>query len=137
MYPKEHAITSTAAVLLYAIASGVDAPTTSLWAAIAVVSTIAIDVDHLLVLLARGDFSHIRMFLADPFVVFRSPAKIKDEIYFKGFGGIRLVSHSAVIATAYLVSERLAPNLTAPLMLSLIVHCALDVWDYIENPQDR
>lgn len=137
MYPKQHFISSTTVVLVYAIAAGVDGWTLLLWLSAAAAVTVGLDGDHFLVLLARKDFEHMRMVLGDPLRVLRNPKTVKREIYFHGFGGLRILTHTIIIIAAYLACKTMLPSLLTPISISLLVHLFLDCLDYAINPQDR
>ena len=137
MLPKEHVLTSCAAVIICAALLGLRPSELVIWAALAAVATVLIDFDHLLIMLALKDRRPIAVEIITHPQRYTNVTTLRDRMHFAGFGILRMKAHFAETLAAALIMLYLDFPYGAPVLISLWVHCATDMAQMINDPRHR
>ena len=137
MRPLVHVLSSGAVVLAYAVRAGLPEAESAAWVVCAVAATLLLDLDHFILQLLMEDRRRqaIEM-LAHP-LEYADWRKVVDRMHYPGFGILRMKSHIIVTAAATLLLGVLHNPYSAPILLSLWVHTAVDLIQTAVSPKSR
>ncbi|MBU0762142.1 MAG: hypothetical protein KKD39_03890 [Candidatus Altiarchaeota archaeon] len=137
MYPKQHVITSTAAVILYGLYIGLPVQVLLVWVIVSSAVTVLLDLDHFFVILFFKKKRHVFFELLAHPLKKRKVVEVRNMLHFKGLGYVRLISHSVLIGFFYLLTKNYVIPFVEPIFVSLVVHLAADVLQTIFYPEHR
>jgi|GEM_PF-5412992 len=136
MLPHEHVIISSLAVIALWALPGHDA-SLLIWLGAGAAATVAIDLDHFILraILPGGSrlFERIRR---DPSLLL-DIKNLTSAIHYPGFGVIRLYAHLIETFTASMALIYIVHPLAAPISVSLLAHCATDMYQAYRWPDTR
>lgn len=137
MYPLQHVVSSGAAVLAFAVLSGVDPSTAVVWLVLSTLLTTVVDLDHFIVLVFNRKKHPVMLkLLSDPFKR-RSVVDVRNMLHFPGFGWIRLLTHLLAGAVLLYAVHSFSPSLLLPAYVSLLTHYLTDLFQTIALPSHR
>lgn len=137
MFPKAHVITSAAPVAAYAILSGMSLPEVVIWSALAAAVTVLIDFDHLLIQLLMPKRRRIILDIIRHPLRHSRVSVMRDRLHYSGFGILRMRVHLAETLAASAVFYLLSIPYAVPILMSLLIHCALDLYETVLDPDTR
>jgi hypothetical protein len=138
MLPKTHLISSTLVVFALALYLRLDAASLVLWSIAAAASTLALDLDHVLICMMteRGRNTLSNAF-REPVGVLSDVESFHDKIHFKGAGIFRLITHAILFAFAGVFFVKHPTSYSTPVVVSLAVHITSDAFESLINPNHR
>jgi hypothetical protein len=137
MYPKNHILTSATPILLYALLVNLPPRETIIWAVLAATAAVLIDLDHFVLLLLMKDRRHTVFDIATHPLNYVDVEKIRNRIHFKGFGILRMKAHLAETFGLSLLFLCTRPPYSVPILASLLIHCTMDLYEMIRDPDSR
>ncbi|MFH1055238.1 MAG: hypothetical protein V1744_03990 [Candidatus Altiarchaeota archaeon] len=137
MHPKTHILTSCLAVLMAAALSQTTYSEAFFWLVLAAAATLLIDADHFISQLLMKDRRPIVVDILKHPLDYMDTAKLIGRLHYPGFGILRVEYH--LIETSVLTGFMLYYSMPyqIPVLLSLWVHCALDIIQVLREPWSR
>jgi hypothetical protein len=137
MQPKNHILTSGAAVLALALYIGLPIRETAIWTAAACIATVALDLDHFILQLLMPDRRHIIIDVLTHPLRHLDMDKLARTLHYDGFGILRAKWHFAETAAATAALFLLGFPFATPIAVSLWVHTLMDLGHLVVYPQCR
>lgn len=129
MYPRQHAVVSGAATLLYAVITSVSPVEIVLWTIIGVIAGVLIDVDHVILsmLVAHRVEEGISWFKR-PVQAITSPDDLLEDMEYESLVFHRMISHGLVLVILIVLTR--VHVLFLPAVIGLTAHILADIlWD--------
>ncbi|MDY6773910.1 MAG: hypothetical protein SVS85_01820 [Candidatus Nanohaloarchaea archaeon] len=137
MYPRDHALVSAAAMVIYAVGMGANPSEFVIWVAVGTLAGVFIDLDHLVLASMFGKKQEVKDWLRKPLEAFKDSESLLEDIEY-GSSELyyhRIISHVSIILVALYISRTFP--LMRPVTVALVVHLVSDIlWDIKENNYD-
>ncbi len=135
MFPKEHIITSGAAVALCVYILGIGFQEFILWIALSTIATVAIDLDHFLLQFLNPKRRHIIVEILKNPKKYRSVQVLRDRLHYPGFGVLRMYAHAIEVAAVIILMVHFRLPYSMPVGISLMTHLLTDIIQTIMCPK--